>query len=674
MNFTNFSQAVDNRFNELSDKQLYKMDISKSDIWNFYLDAFPAGANEIFKERREYDCQCCAQFVKNIGNVVAIVNGQIETVWNMYLPASADAHFQVVADKLNDYVKAATIRNIFLHTEPKFGSKITTQILENNTTVDWNHFYCTLPTQYVKRNDCNALLGKAHTNYKLFKRGLDEITIDSCDIVLDLMHQNSLYKGDEFKDSVQGFHTLLKDFTNIKERNIFVWSNLNNPFALIRNTVIGTLLQDLSEGMDINTAVGKFESKVAPTNYKRSSAPITKNMVGKAMNKIKELGLESALERRFASIEDISVNNVIFADRKASKVMLDTTDVLTDLLMKQTKSDTKNYDSVDEISVEDFINNVVPNISTMELLVEGRHTPSFVSIATAVDASAAPLFKWNNPFSWSYTGNITDSIKERVKRAGGNTEGILRCSLSWYNTDDLDINVTEPNRNKIYYGNKRSGTSGTLDVDMNVRGTEAVTDAVENVVWTDEGSMPSGKYEVRVHNYTKRNTSDVGFEIEIEFNNTPQIFTYDKAVMSKRNIHVCDVVYEDGTFEIQNINKDVQTTGKSREVWGIQTEQFVSVDTMMLSPNFWDEQEVGNKHYMFMLHGCVNPDDTRGIYNEFLRGDLTEHRKVLEILADKTKCVQTDKQLSGLGFSSTKRASVVCRVSGNFTRTLKLNF
>ena len=77
---------------------------------------------------------------------------------------------------------------------------------------------------------------------------------------------------------------------------------------------------------------------------------------------------------------------------------------------------------------------------------------------------------------------------------------------------------------------------------------------------------------------------------------------------------------------------------------------------------------------MFMLKNCINPERTRGIYNEFLRGDLHEHRKVLEVLADKTNCELSSNQLSGLGFSSTQRNTLVCKVAGNFTRTLKINF
>ena len=75
-----------------------------------------------------------------------------------------------------------------------------------------------------------------------------------------------------------------------------------------------------------------------------------------------------------------------------------------------------------------------------------------------------------------------------------------------------------------------------------------------------------------------------------------------------------------------------------------------------------------------MLDHCVNPNNTRGVYNEFLRGDLTPHRKVFELLGDKMKCATTDHQLSGLGFSSTKRDEIICKVSGSFNRTLKIKF
>ena len=56
----------------------------------------------------------------------------------------------------------------------------------------------------------------------------------------------------------------------------------------IRNTAIGTLLTDLSDGTPLEIAVKAFEAKVAPTNYKRTTALITPGMVKEAMKTIAE--------------------------------------------------------------------------------------------------------------------------------------------------------------------------------------------------------------------------------------------------------------------------------------------------------------------------------------------------------------------------------------------------
>jgi hypothetical protein len=94
----------------------------------------------------------------------------------------------------------------------------------------------------------------------------------------------------------------------------------------------------------------------------------------------------------------------------------------------------------------------------------------------------------------------------------------------------------------------------------------------------------------------------------------------------------------------------------------------------MMSPNYWNGTGIGNKHYFFMLNGCKNDGSARGFFNEFLRSDLDADRKVFEIVGSKMKAAESDEQLSGLGFSSTQRNSVLCRVNGSFTRVIKLVF
>ena len=80
------------------------------------------------------------------------------------------------------------------------------------------------------------------------------------------------------------------------------------------------------------------------------------------------------------------------------------------------------------------------------------------------------------------------------------------------------------------------------------------------------------------------------------------------------------------------------------------------------------------KHVFFMLDACKTNEDARGFYNEFLKDELTPHRKVFEILSSRTKANPTVNQLSGLGFNTTTRNDVVVRVKGKTHRTFKVVF
>ena len=98
---------------------------------------------------------------------------------------------------------------------------------------------------------------------------------------------------------------------------------------------------------------------------------------------------------------------------------------------------------------------------------------------------------------------------------------------------------------------------------------------------------------------------------------------------------------------------------------------FQTVSVVMYSPNHWDGQGIGNRHYCFMLAGCQNPDTPNGFLNEYLREDLLEHKRVFSALGRQMKVQPSDDQLSGLGFSSTVRNSVIVKADG---RPIKIVF
>jgi len=676
MEFKQFKTAVAKQFQSMrvQDTPMFFTKADKDAMWNTYLDSFPEGTNPVYRERREYDCSACRQFIRAVGNVVVVKNNELVSIWDIAVDEPA---FQIVADAMSRLVKANLIENIFLSTEPTAGVDKNYEQLTEGVQA-WEHFYVRLPHSVIVRGEQKGTMqSEARANKEVLLRSLQELTDDAVETVLDLIAQNSLYRGEEHKGVVQRFKEVKQKFREINaedQADNFAWVQsvaLAGPVAKIRNTSIGTLLVDLSIGTDLEEAVRKYEAVVAPANYKRPTALVTQAMVEKAREKVEVLGLISALGRRYAQMSDICVNDILYVDRDSKKNLGG--DVFDDIAASvPDKRGKGSYDKVEEVPIEKFLKDVMPTATSFEVMVENPHTKNLFSLVAPTDPTAGLLFKWGNNFSWAYNGDMADSIKEKVKASGGNVTGDLCCRLAWYNFDDLDLHMVEPTGEHIYYGNKVAcGTGGQLDVDMNAGGTRS-REPIENIFYGSKARMKEGIYLLYVNQYNQRESKDVGFEIEIDFMGDILHFAYDKVVKGSVTVATFEYSHKDGIKIIESL----PSSSVTKEVWGLQTNKFHKVNLVMLSPNHWESSGtgVGNKHYFFVLEGCLNPDSARGFFNEFLSEKLNEHRKVFEIIGGKMKTEPSNNQLSGLGFSSTVRNHVLCRVTGAFNRVIKIVF
>ena len=643
--FKAFSQNVHARYVTMAVNELYTT--APIDIYASYLAAFPAGSNEIFRVRTEHDCNCCKNFIRRLGHLVGFTEeGARQTVWDNWqeLPEP----YRTVGAAMQALVLQAPLQSVFRTKEQSFGAEKTPDNHENKM---WDHFYGHVNPRHRNPKPDEAI-GIFNTTAHVFRRGLEELNADSFDTVIGLIEANDLYRGAEYLSSIKEFQKVQRMYRLAPDQTAFIFMNLDTPVARFRNTVMGTLLTDLSDGVEIEKAVRAFETKVAPSNFKRSTSPVSPKMVEGAVAKIKELGLESAIHRRHARLSDVSVNDVLWVDGSARTKMKD---ALTELLIPETTAPVAKIDRTIPINIDEFMDEVAPNADAISILVKNNQVNNLVSI-TGADGDER-LFKWDNNFAWSYNGDVTDSIKERVKKAGGRVEGAaVRVSLSWFNHDDLDIHCDGPT-GRIYYGNK----ANVLDVDMN--NGNLTNEPVENLSWM---SIPrDGVYRIYVNQYSRRSTENVGFILETEIAGKLEQYVYDKAVVGSVDGLVMKVM--DGKITIEPALPGGTT---SKNVWNIKTETLVPVDTVMLSPNFWGDRHSGNKHWFFMLRGCENPDAVRGIYNEYLRSDLySEHRKVFELLGQKTKVQPGGEQLSGIGFSSTRKDEAIVVVKNGTRQT-----
>jgi hypothetical protein len=340
LEFKPFGFAVNAQVTKLSKGEFYSTDVDKEELWKLYLESIPTEYNPIYKERTEHDCNCCKNFIRNIGGLVSIVNGKIETVWNV---DNIPAPYKIVADILNDYVLKHKIVSIYRTTEGSYGKEVTKSLI-GAQIVNFNHFYYNIDKKFLS-NDPVPVIAQFRESKELLLRSLEICTVDALVSVTDLISSNSIYRGEEFSNSVHGFLSLKTAYSKLKtneERELFLIEQATkNGQGLCRfkNTVIGTLVEDLSKDVDLEEAVGKYESKVAPQNYKRSSSLVTPKMVEEALSTVKSLNLEGTLGRRLANPEDININDVIWAN-KAIRVKLksDVEELFEGLLEKKKRA------------------------------------------------------------------------------------------------------------------------------------------------------------------------------------------------------------------------------------------------------------------------------------------------------------------------------------------------
>lgn len=681
MSFVEMRDKLIAHFNEMVKDVdcLFEVDVDKDTLWNLYLGSFPAGTNDIYRERRSHDCSCCRQFIRNIGGVVAIKDNELVTIWDF---ETGSTTYQPVVYALAKYVKSRSVTDVYISQFKKIGCLENYEQLDNGQVRTWNHFFLELPDRFILPRNASEgeYKGRKRDIANVFYRSLNEISEESLEVILELITSNTLYKGEEWKAPLTKFLEYKREFDLLpysdKLRRNYAWAKAAEAgpvIGKIRNHSIGTLLVNVSEGMDLDLAVKKYEQIVAPSNYKRPKEIYTKKMLEDAKKTITELGYLDSLSRRFATLDDISVNNILFSNKDAAKRIDGGMDIFEEM-ERSVVQNPKKFSKVEEVPVDKFVSDILPTVKELEVYLENKHSGNMVSLIAPQNKDAKTMFKWNNNFSWAYSGNMTDSMKDLVKAAGGKVDGDLRFSIMWNESgtdnSDLDAHCFEPNGGHIYYGSPKSRmTNGWLDVDIRYPNGKV---AVENISWPDKRFMRPGVYQLFVNQYQDRGSND-GFKAEVEFDGQIYSFEYNKPVRYKESIPVAEVTLnEKGEFSIKEL---LPSNLSSKDIWGVKSNQFVPVSVMMYSPNYWDEQDgIGHRHYFFMLKDCVNPESPNGFYNEFLKNELTEHKRVFAALGSKMAVMGTDDQLSGLGFSATKRDELIVKVKSNTERVLKIKF
>ena len=711
-----FVKVIQAQFDKMcASGKLFRSSLTGQKVWELYINGFLPEHNPIFRDPNStmHNCNLCNNFIRRYGNIVSVdENYNIITMFDVEAPEE----YAEVSKSLSKALKKASIGDVFFETFNELNSLNYESCSKNNATFKlgleknvkrytkeeaelyktssgdfvvkpneirtFYHLNLSLPKQFVDMSgkSVESIMGDYRDAKNVFQRAMVEIPLDTLNLVKDLINQDSLLDGKTHLYKVEQFIPMKKQYDDIdaKKRDNWCWVNSYKlQFAKFKNELIGTLCTELAEGKELNGACQSWNKKVDPVNYMKATAPITKKQIEEARKFVEENGYVESFDRRFANIDDIKaseIKHINVGDGKIKEIS-----IFDNVKSTSTRHKRSEFDGVEEVSIDKFMNDILPTCTSVEAFFTNKHDGNMVSMTTANVKESKPIFKWDNNYSWTFNGNLAGKsmIKDAVKSRGGKTEGVVNIRLAFPNTtNDYDLHVKEPNGNEIYYSNRRyqQPSSGMLDLDaQGCDGHQVPEKRVENVIYTDESRMPKGKYLVFVHNYVK-NDENFGFTIEIEINGEITTFVHNSMIRSRDKVNVCYINYTANGFEVIPLLPVGESNTISKEIYGLQTNEFQKVNLVCLSPNHWGNNNVGNKHYFFMLQGCKTDTSIRSFHNENLISDLLQHRKVMEVLGATNMIEPSDKQLSGLGFNATVRDELIVRLQGSFKRVLKIKF
>lgn len=704
-----FNKKIQQRFSVMcSTGKLFRSSLTGNRVWETYIGSFSSENNPVFRDplSSSKNCNHCKNFIRRYGNIVALdADYNIMTIFDV----ECDDEYAETARVLLELLRKAPVGDVFFETFDELNNlpyesinkkterfqlgvasnvkRYTAEevakygVVKLGEIYTFNHMHLVLDKAFVDFSGASiATIEAGYLDAKnLFQRAMETIPLDTLYLVRDLINQGSLLDGDSHLHKIQGIIQAKAEYDALDpaKRDNWCWArSYRYQFARFRNELIGVLCTELAEGKELNEACAAWNRRVDPVNYMKAKAPITQRQIDEARRFVEENGYAESFVRRLATIDDIKASEILHINVGTGSIK--SVSIFDGVkAASSTRHKRSEFAGVEEVSIDAFMEKILPTCSSVEAFLQNSHEGNMVTLTTAVDPGAKPIFKWSNPYSWTFNGNLAgkSQIKEAVKAHGGKIDGAMRFSIIW-NEDgrdivDLDAHASEPDGQEINFStyrashrNGRSPASGQLDVDM-INPSKL---GVENIVWTDRKRLRDGVYDMWVNNFNSRQNK--GFKAEVEVDGETYVYSYNQQAMKR--VRVATVSVKSGVFSVQH--HIPESAISSKDIYGLHTNEFHRVNLVCLSPNHWGDNRAGNKHYFFMLEGCRVPTSIRSFHNENLLPDLLQHRKVLEVLGATRMIEPADSQLSGLGFNATVRDELVVKLGGTHKRMVKIKF
>jgi hypothetical protein len=358
---------------------IFLTDADPGEMWRLYLDSFPPD------DRQFHNCSCCRDFIKRFGGL-ATVNDSGQLISLAWDEQEAPMRYKYAAGALQRLVRKAKIIQPFLSAE---------KILGHPEAGGWHHFAILNRNVFGQRGltPYQAMASKRE-DFKNLMVALNEFNSVHVNALLTLA-QAEVFSGSE---KVVGQLQLLAQLHDLRQPSArshgLLWraiAQAPDGFCHPRSSLIGPMLEGLAAGESFATIERKFKAMTHPLQYQRPQAAPTAGAIAQAEKQFAASGLAPALQRRFATIDDVQVK--LWEPQPAP--ILEGGSVFGHLKAKGAADIAPLAAPAKTITFEKFRRTVLPTAERIQYRVSNLRA-NYTALTAAVDPSAPAILQWDD--------------------------------------------------------------------------------------------------------------------------------------------------------------------------------------------------------------------------------------------------------------------------------------
>lgn len=358
-------------------------------LWDAFLGAFP-------EHRRQYHtCNACRRFIERFGHLVTVTPDGNATplFWDAEPSDEERASVNAVREKL----ARAKITGVFLSSDAEWGTPVTGQ---------WVHLGVRSRRPHTDRvKTAFQAAAEKREDHGQVQRALSEFSAEHVETAITLLRTDSLYRSEKVLGQAEflaRLHAIRSGRKNERHRENLIWVEIARApsgFCHPKASMIGSLLEDIAAGKAYEDVARAFASKMHPLQYQRPQAAPSAGAIAQAEKIFEQLGLASALRRRFCRPDEVDA--IWRPQRKDAPEA--SGGIFSHLKPKGTEQAQPMAIPAQTMTWAKFERDVLPGAEHIELQAPARG--NYTAFVTACEPDAPPILQWDredrrNPVSW----------------------------------------------------------------------------------------------------------------------------------------------------------------------------------------------------------------------------------------------------------------------------------